>query len=156
LALAKAHRLDRQIMDFIPQHHGTSQIEYFYRKALKLEEEQEEEGGARDDVKEETYRYPGPKPQTKEAGIVMLADSCEATARTLEDPTHQRFKDTVLKIINKKLFDGQLDETALTLGDLHVIAERFTTTLVSVHHARIAYPDPMGGEKEKKEAPRLQ
>jgi putative nucleotidyltransferase with HDIG domain len=148
IALARAHRLDKQIMDFIPQHHGTSQIEYFYQKALKLEENEDEPD--RQDVSEETYRYPGPKPQSKEAGIIMLADSVEATSRTLEEPNHQRFKDVVHKIINKKLFDGQLDETPLTLRDLHVIAERFTASLISIHHARIAYPEPA---KKKEETP---
>ncbi len=157
IALARLHKLDRQIIDFIPQHHGTSQIEYFYRKALKTQAANEGDDLPRDDVKEETYRYPGPKPQTKEAGIVMLADSCEATARTLEDPSHQRFKDVVTKIVNKKLNDGQLDETPLTFRDLHVIAERFAATLVSVHHARIAYPtDPIPGQKDTSEAPKVQ
>jgi putative nucleotidyltransferase with HDIG domain len=148
MALAKAHRLDKQIADFIPQHHGTSQIEFFYQKALKLEESEDEPN--REDVPEESYRYPGPTPQTKEAGIVMLADSVEATSRTLEEPNHQRFKDVVNKIVNKKLFDGQLDETPLTLRDLHLIAERFTASLTSIHHARIAYPETA---KKKEETP---
>ncbi len=139
MALAKAHKIDPQIADFIPQHHGTSKIEYFYRKALKLEES--EEDISKEDVPEESYRYPGPKPQTKEAGIVMLADSVEASSRTLEDPNHQRYKDLVNKIIQKKLFDGQLDETPLTLNDLRIIADRFINTLLSVHHARIPYPE---------------
>jgi putative nucleotidyltransferase with HDIG domain len=137
LALAKANKIDEQVTDFIPQHHGTSQIEYFYRKALKIEEGEEE----KEEVDEETYRYPGPKPQFRETGIVMLADSVEAASRTLEDPNHQRYKDMVYKIINKKLFDGQLNETSLTLKDLHTIAERFTATLTSIHHARVPYPD---------------
>ncbi|MCG3205464.1 MAG: hypothetical protein KCHDKBKB_02185 [Elusimicrobia bacterium] len=139
LALAKSHKLDPQIAAFIPQHHGTSQIEYFYRKALKLEES--EEDITKEEIEEESYRYPGPKPQTKEAGLVMLADSVEASSRTLEDPNHQRYKDLVNKIIQKKLFDGQLDETPLTLNDLRIVAERFTNTLLSIHHARIPYPE---------------
>jgi len=146
MALAKAHKLDKQIADFIPQHHGTSQIEFFYQKALKMEENEDEPN--REDVKEESYRYPGPKPQTKEAGIIMLADSVEATSRTLEDPNHQRFKDVVNKIVNKKLFDGQLDETPLTLRDLRQIAERFTSSLTSIHHARIAYPETAKKKEE--------
>ncbi len=139
MALAKAHKLDPQIADFIPQHHGTSKIEFFYRKALKLEEFEEAEN--KEEVTEESYRYPGPRPQTKEAGIVMMADSVEASSRTLEDPNHQRYKDLVNKIIQKKLFDGQLDETPLTLSDLRIIAERFTNTLLSIHHARVPYPE---------------
>lgn len=137
IALAKANKIDQQIVDFIPEHHGTSQIEYFYRKALKLEESEEE----KEEIDEETYRYPGPKPQSRETAIVMLSDSVEAASRTLEEPNHQRYKDLSYKIINKKLFDGQLDETSLTLKDLHTIAERFTATLTSIHHARIPYPD---------------
>jgi membrane-associated HD superfamily phosphohydrolase len=145
MALARANKLDVQIADFIPQHHGTSKIEYFYRKALKLEESEDEI--EQEDIPEESYRYPGPKPQSKETGIVMLADSVEAASRTLDDPTHQRYKDLVTQIIERKLADGQLDETPLTLRDLRVIAERFTTTLLSINHARIPYPDQPGAEK---------
>ncbi len=150
VALAQQHKLDQQVVDFIPQHHGTSQIEYFYRKALELKEEAEQD---QLEVNEETYRYPGPKPQTKESGIVMMADSVEAASRSLEEPNHQRFQDLAYKIINKKLFDGQLDETSLTLKDLHTVAERFTQTLTTLHHARVAYPDagsslPKGREDE--------
>ncbi len=145
MALARANKLDIQIADFIPQHHGTSKIEYFYRKALKLEESEEEI--EQEDITEESYRYPGPKPQSKETGIVMLADSVEAASRTLEEPTHQRYKDLVTKIIDRKLADGQLDETPLTLRDLRVVAERFTTTLLSINHNRIPYPDQPGAEK---------
>jgi membrane-associated HD superfamily phosphohydrolase len=154
LALARQHKLDQQVADFIPQHHGTSQIEYFYRKALKMEDQGFDEG--RGEISEESYRYPGPKPQSKETGIVMMADSVEAASRTLEDPNHQRYKDLVYKIINKKLFDGQLNETPLTLRDLHVIAERFTATLISIHHARIPYPDAEASKKERKDVPTFQ
>lgn len=144
LALAKAYKLDRKIIEFIPQHHGTCQIEYFYKKALNLEKQ--EEADDQEDVSVESYRYPGPKPQSKEAGIIMLADSTEAASRTLEEPNHQRFKDLVYKIVNKKVADGQLDETDLTLQDIHTIAERFTSSLTSIHHSRIAYPED---EKKK-------
>ncbi|MBV9080088.1 MAG: HDIG domain-containing protein, partial [Elusimicrobia bacterium] len=149
LALARSHKLDKQIQDFIPQHHGTSQIEFFYQKALRQETAEDEPG--KEDIREESYRYPGPKPQSKEAGIVMLADSCEATSRTLEEPNHQRFKDMINKIINKKLFDGQLDETPLTLRDLHIIAERFAATLTSIHHARIPYPETAESARKERE-----
>lgn len=145
MALAKSYKLDQQVADIIPQHHGTSKIEYFYHKALKIEEQDDDKEG----VDAETYRYPGPKPQSREAGIVMMADSVEAASRTLEEPTHQRYKDMVYKIVNKKLFDNQLDETSLTLRDLHTIAERFTATLSSLHHSRIPYP-----ETEKTSEPR--
>jgi len=148
LALAKAQKLEKRVRDFIPEHHGTSQIEYFYQKALKLEEKEEEE--QKEEVSEETYRYPGPKPQSRETGIVMLADSVEAASRTLEEPNHQRFKDLVYKIINKKFFDGQLDETSLALRDLRTIAERFTSTLTSIYHARVPYPETGPSSKPDK------
>lgn len=148
MALAKEHKLDPQVAAFIPQHHGTSQIEFFYLKALRIEKDENDD--TKEEVQEETYRYPGPKPQSKEAGIVMLADSVEATSRTLEEPNHQRYKDVVTKILNKKLSDGQLNETPLTLKDLRIIAERFTATLTSIHHARVPYPeaDPSAKKKE--------
>jgi putative nucleotidyltransferase with HDIG domain len=139
IALGKENKLDAQIIDFIPQHHGTSKIEFFYHKAVTNEAGEEE--FAKEEISPESYRYPGPKPQSKETGIVMMADSVEAAARTIEEPNHQRYKDLVYKIINKKLFDEQLDETPLTLRDLHIIAERFIATLQSVHHARIPYPE---------------
>jgi putative nucleotidyltransferase with HDIG domain len=153
VALAKEYKLDPQIIDFIPQHHGTSQIEFFYHKALRLEEQEDE--NLKEDVPEEAYRYPGPKPQTRETAIVMLSDSVEAASRTLEEPNHQRYKDLVHKIINKKLSDGQLENTPLTLRDLKIIAERFTHTLSSIHHERIPYPDdaPQSSEEMQSENP---
>ncbi|MCB4756702.1 MAG: HDIG domain-containing protein [Elusimicrobia bacterium] len=149
LALAQQYKLDQPVLDFIPEHHGTSQIEYFYRKALEMEETQGET--EENPVSEEAYRYPGPKPQSKETAIVMLADTVEAASRTLEEPNHQRFQDLTYKLINKKLFDGQLDETPLTLKDLHIIAERFTQTLTTHYHARIPYPEPEATPPEYKE-----
>jgi putative nucleotidyltransferase with HDIG domain len=149
IALGREYKLDQQVIDFIPQHHGTSKIEFFYQKALKQEANEEE--FEKEEVSEETYRYPGPRPQSKETAIVMMADSVEAAARTIEEPSHQRYKDLVYKIINKKLFDEQLDETPLTLRDIHGIAERFITTLQSVHHARIPYPEALESSKKDPE-----
>ena len=148
IALGKSYKLEKQILDFIPQHHGTSQIEFFYQKALKLEETEEEFD--KEEVREDAFRYAGPKPQTKEAAIVMLADSVEAASRTLEDPNHQRYEDMVYKIINKKLFDNQLNETPLTLKDLYKIANSFTNTLIALHHNRIPYPENNKTSPERK------
>jgi len=139
VALAREYKLDEPVIEFIPQHHGTSKIEFFYRKAVKQEEHEEEE--SKEAIEEESYRYPGPKPQSKEAAIIMLADSTEAAARSVEEPTHQRYKDVVQKIIETKLADGQLDESPLTIKDLKQISERFLMTLLSVHHQRIPYPE---------------
>ncbi|MFN0117185.1 MAG: HD family phosphohydrolase [Elusimicrobiota bacterium] len=147
LAIAKEYNLDPQIIDFIPMHHGTSKIEYFYLKALNLEAQEEDD--EREEIKEESYRYPGPRPHSKETAIVMLADSVEAASRTLEEPNHQRYKDLVSKLINRKLADGQLSDTPLTLRDLKIIAERFTSTLSSIHHSRIAYPEAKASKENK-------
>ena len=130
LEMARQYKLGRRISDIIPQHHGTRLIQYFYHKALQLGETDEED-----------YRYPGPKPQTKEAGLVMLADAVEAASRTLEDPTPARIEGVVRDIINDIFLDGQLDECELTLRDLHEIAKSFTHTLTGIFHQRVRYPE---------------
>jgi putative nucleotidyltransferase with HDIG domain len=138
--LAKQHRLGKEIIDIIQQHQGTRLISYFYQKA-------KEQGKGRGDrsspVEEEDFRYPGPKPQTKEAGLVLLADAVEAASRTVVDPTPARIKGMVQKIINNVFSDGQLDECELTLKDLNQIAKSFTKTLSGIFHSRIEYPDPI-------------
>lgn len=132
--LAKKYRLNQKIVDFIPQHHGTSLIHYFYQKALAEGEAQE--------VGEENYRYPGPKPQTKETAIVLLADSVEGATRALDEHTHQQIEETVRKVINNKFIDGQLDECNLTLRDIDIIAATFVRVLTAMYHSRIKYPEP--------------
>ncbi len=133
LALAQRHNLDRALMDFITMHHGTSRIEYFYRRAI-------EQTGAADDVDEDAFRYPGPKPLTKETAIVMMADSVEASTRTVENPTHQRLVDHVDRIVESKIADGQFAGVPLTLAEIQRVKESFVNTLVGVYHARIRYP----------------
>lgn len=135
--IAKEHRLGKAIVDIIQQHHGTSLISYFYEKAKKLKGEKF--------VNIEHFRYPGPKPQTKEAGLVLLADAVEAASRTLENPTPARIKGLVQRIINNMFLDGQLDECELTLKDINQIANTFTKILTGIHHHRIEYPDPVTG-----------
>jgi cyclic-di-AMP phosphodiesterase PgpH len=137
--LAKQYRLGKEIIDIIRQHHGTSLISYFYEKA---KEQGEKKGGRCLPVEEADFRYPGPKPQTKEAGVVMLADVVEAASKTLVDPTPARIQGMVQKIINKIFSDGQLDECELTLKDLHEIAKSFNKTLSGIFHHRIEYPEP--------------
>jgi len=136
LELARQNKLGPEIMDIIQQHHGTSLISYFYQKAL------ETQNGEQSQISEQDYRYPGPKPQTKEAGLVLLADAVEAASRTLVDPTPARIQGLVQKIINNIFADGQLDECELTLKDLHLIARSFNTILTGIHHRRISYPEP--------------
>ncbi|MCJ7596884.1 MAG: HDIG domain-containing protein [Desulfobacterales bacterium] len=136
--LAKEHKMGREIIDIIQQHHGSSVISYFYQKA---KDRMVAKGGKAGDIKEEDFRYPGPKPQTKEAGLVMLADMSEAASRSLVDPTPSRIQGMVQKIVNKVFSDGQLDECELTLKDLHEIAKSFNKTLGGIFHHRIEYPE---------------
>jgi putative nucleotidyltransferase with HDIG domain len=134
IKLAKEYKLPQRIIDIIPQHHGTSLISYFYNKAKELEDP------AVQQVQEADYRYPGPKPQTREAAIVMLADKVEASSRVLADPTPQRIKSLVQRVVNSVFMDGQLDECDLTLRDLQRINDAFVRTLIAIHHHRIQYP----------------
>ncbi|MBU4342603.1 MAG: HDIG domain-containing protein [Candidatus Omnitrophica bacterium] len=131
--LAKKYKLNRNIMDIINQHHGTGLVFYFFKRALEKVKDEE--------VGEQSFRYPGPKPQTKEAACVLLADSVEAASRTLDDPTSSRIKGLVRKVINNKFIDGQLDECELTLRDLERISEVFTHILTGIFHTRVEYPE---------------
>ncbi len=140
--LARQYRLGNEVIEGIVQHHGTSLIKYFYAKSLKT---------ASGNVNEADFRYPGPKPQTREAGIVMLADVAEASVRALERPTAARIKGRVKELINDIFADGQLEECELTLKDLHAIAKSFNTILTSIYHNRIEYPDK---SQEKKNGTR--
>jgi hypothetical protein len=138
IELAKRYKLGREITDIIQQHHGTSLISYFYQKA---KDQTVKKANKSISVKKEDFRYPGPKPQTKEAGLVMLADMVEAASRSLRDPTPARIQGTVQTILNKVFSDGQLDECELTLKDLHEIAKSFNKTLSGIFHQRVEYPD---------------
>jgi len=138
--LARRYRLPESIVDIIPQHHGTKLIRFFYEKAKR---ERKRELGP---VKEDEFRYSGPKPQTRDAGIIMIADGAEAAARTLNEPSPSRFKGAIKTIIDTTFVDGQLDDCDLTLKDLTKISEAFLTVLTSMHHERVKYP---GVELEK-------
>jgi cyclic-di-AMP phosphodiesterase PgpH len=132
--LARKYRLNPRITDFIEQHHGKSLVYYFYRRALENLEEDEA-------VKEEGFRYPGPKPNTKETAVVLLADSAEAATRAMKEHNPARITELVHKIINNKFIDGQLDECELTLKDIEKISEVFIRLLSSIYHYRITYPE---------------
>ncbi|MBW2621402.1 MAG: HDIG domain-containing protein [Deltaproteobacteria bacterium] len=138
--LAKKNKLSPDIIEIIRQHHGTSLITYFFEKA------KEGQNGDQSKIDSENYRYPGPKPQTKEAGLVLLADSVEAASRTLHDPTPARIQGMVQKIINAIFSNGQLDECELTLKDLHLIAASFNKVLSGIFHRRIEYPESAAKE----------
>jgi membrane-associated HD superfamily phosphohydrolase len=133
MEIARRNKLGQQIIDTIEQHHGTSLIQYFYEKAKQLR-------GA-DRVKIEDFRYPGPRPQTREAGLVMLADVLEAASRTLANPTPARIQRLVQELINKIFSDGQLNNCELTLKDLHNIARNFNKILTGIHHHRVEYAE---------------
>ncbi|HET6373041.1 MAG TPA: HDIG domain-containing protein, partial [Candidatus Polarisedimenticolia bacterium] len=134
IRLSEEFNLPRQVRDIIPQHHGTRLITFFYRKAKKKEDIDARE------IHESDYRYPGPKPQTKEAAIFMMADSVEAAARSVEDPTPAKFEEVIRAVSNAIVLDQQLDECDLTFSDLAKIGASFQKTLTAVHHHRIAYP----------------
>ncbi|REJ78859.1 MAG: HDIG domain-containing protein [Acidobacteria bacterium] len=131
--LAKDMGLPARIVDFIPQHHGTRTLHYFLTKARN-------EAGKGEEIHEKDFRYPGPKPQFKEAAIMMIADSCEAAARSLSEPTPENIRFIVTKIIDAILADDQLDECDLTLRELTQIRESMIKSLVSIYHSRVDYP----------------
>ncbi|MFA5150466.1 MAG: HDIG domain-containing metalloprotein [Candidatus Omnitrophota bacterium] len=143
LELAKRYRLNPALIDFIQQHHGNSLVYYFYRRALENIEKDEV-------VKEEGFRYPGPKPNTKETAIVLLADSVEAAMRTLREPSPAKIEELVHKVINNKFIDGQLDECELTLKDLEKISAVFIRLLCGIYHSRTSYPEGTSIENNHK------
>ncbi|WIG98214.1 HDIG domain-containing metalloprotein [Myxococcus sp. SDU36] len=144
LEMARQYRLPKLVADAIPQHHGTRTVGYFYHKALK---EQEGKEGA-PPIDESIYRYPGPKPQFREAALVMIADAVEASTRSMTDPTTPKLHAQVQKIINLIFSEGQLDECDLTLKDLNLISQSFLHTLEGIYHTRPAYPaGAVGGGK---------
>ncbi len=141
--LARKAGLNEKIIEFIPQHHGTSLMYYFYQKAL-------EENQDPNMIIDADFRYPGPKPQTREAAITLLADSVEAAVRSLDEHAPTKIEETVKKIVNNKFIDGQLDECNLTLKEINKITLVFTKVLSSIYHARVKYPEKKNGNSNKK------
>jgi putative nucleotidyltransferase with HDIG domain len=155
--IALKNKLTNEIIHVIREHHGTSLAYYFYRKALDHQEsvrKEVEEGNANEEdipeVQKEGFRYPGPRPQSRESGIISLADAIESASRTLQKPTPRKVKQTIDEIINARILDGQLDECSLTLEEINLIRESFYTTLKSIMHNRISYPKPDTDTGEKK------
>ncbi len=135
--LPRRYKLPQAIIDLILQHHGTTLVEYFYRRANEQSAENPDSG----DVDEGSYRYPGPKPQTREAAVLMLADSVESASRTLTEPAPARIESMVDDIAMKKLLDGQFDECGLTLQELRTVQDSLTKSLSAMFHGRVKYPD---------------
>jgi hypothetical protein len=135
--LAHQHGLPHSIIDFIEQHHGTTLVEYFFHQAT-LRQEDNPDAVA---VDETSFRYPGPKPQTKEAAVLMLADAAESASRTLVDPAPSRIEHLVHELAMKRLLDGQFDECDLTLQELNAIEDSLVKSLTAVYHSRVKYPN---------------
>ena len=134
--LARNHHLPQPLIDLIMQHHGTTLVEYFFNEAAKRSEENPNEK----EVKDKDFRYPGPKPQTLEAAVMMLADTVESASRTLVDPTPARIQNLVDKIAQKKMADGQFDECGLTFRQLNLVRKSLVKSLTAIYHARVKYP----------------
>jgi len=145
IALAKAHKLPQTIIDMIPQHHGTKRIGLFYEKAKEKADPDVQQ------IEEKDFRYPGPKPQSREAGILMLADGAEASVRSLKEKSPTRIKKTVEEMIDNSFAEAQLDECDLTLKDLHEIGKAFIRILTALHHQRIAYAETPSDQKRPEE-----
>lgn len=133
IEMMREHGIPEPVIETASQHHGTALIAFFYHKALEAKDDEE-------DILEADYRYPGPKPQSREAGVIMVADGVEAAARSLGEPTDDRLQAVVQRIINTQFTDGQLDHCDLTLRDLHLIAKSFLQVLSGIYHARPTYP----------------
>lgn len=146
--LAIKHRLNREIIDVIQQHHGTSLVYYFYKRALEQRERELEEVAAGEDsdippVDEDSFRYHGPRPQSRECAIISLADSIESASRSLEKVTPQKIDQLVDDILERRLIEGQMKECDLLMTEYEAIGESFKRTLRSMLHTRIAYPKPV-------------
>jgi putative nucleotidyltransferase with HDIG domain len=135
--LARQHHLPLPIIDFIEQHHGTTLVEYFFRRASQIRDSNPDAS----EVEENSFRYPGPKPQTKEAAILMLSDAVEGACRVLVEPTPSRIENLVHDLAMKRLLDGQFDECGLNLLELTTIEESLVKSLTAVYHGRVKYPD---------------
>ena len=135
--LARQYNLPQPIVDLIAEHHGTTLVEYFFRRA----EERSQADPNGEEVDEQTYRYPGPKPTTRESAVLMLSDAVESASRTLTEPTPARIASLVHELAMKRLLDGQFDECGLTLEELGLIEQSLVKSLTAVYHGRVKYPD---------------
>jgi putative nucleotidyltransferase with HDIG domain len=136
VALARQYNLPGRIVDFIQQHHGTTLVEYFYHEAMRLQQ-----GYDGHHEIEASFRYPGPKPRSREIGIVMLADAAESASRALSDPAPSSLRKLVHDLLMKRLLDGQFEQSGLTLTELHLIEQSLSKNLIALYHARIKYPE---------------
>jgi len=145
LDLAVEFKMPKRIRDFIPEHHGRNIMTFFYNKAKKSTDD--------NNIDMENYRYPGPKPQTKETAIVMLADTVEAAAKTLKSPTPGRLRKLVGDLVEKRFLEGELEDCNLTMRDLKGIAEGFVSVLIGIYHERIEYPEEEKNKNSNRKKP---
>jgi putative nucleotidyltransferase with HDIG domain len=138
--LARKEKLPKVVIDAIKEHHGTTVMAYFYQKALEYD--------SHDSVNIDDFRYPGPRPRSKETALIMLADSAEAAVRSLREPTAPRIRAIVSKIIEARMNDGELDQSSLTLNDIAIIREKYIKLLTGIFHPRISYPQQEEGEEK--------
>ncbi|MBL9141825.1 MAG: phosphohydrolase, partial [Phycisphaerae bacterium] len=131
---AAEYGLPRQVRHFIESHHGTTLVEYFFHAAKRRA------GNDADDVEENDFRYPGPKPQTKEAAVLMLSDAVESASRSLSEPTPARIEQVVRDLSHRRLVDGQFDESTLTFRELRTVEDSIIKSLNAIYHGRISYP----------------
>ena len=135
MELAEEHNLPEPLRDFIEQHHGTTLVEYFYHEAAR-----KKDGDHRTDADESSFRYPGPKPQSRETAVLMLSDAVESASRTLKEPTPRRIQSLVHEITMKRLLDGQFDECNLKMNEIRIVEESLIKSLLAAHHGRVRYP----------------
>jgi hypothetical protein len=145
IELAKEYKLPDRVIDFIPAHHGTTLVSYFYEKEKSL---------GTGEINLEDYQYHGPKPYSKETGIVMLADTIEAATRAIEEPTIEKIRELIDKIVSKRLADGELENCDLTFRELSIVKQSFLNILTGIHHTRIKYPSEEDAAAAKKLADR--
>jgi putative nucleotidyltransferase with HDIG domain len=139
--LAREEKLPELVVDAIKEHHGTTVMAFFYQKALETD--------SHSSLKKDDFRYPGPRPRSKESGLLMCADTVEAAVRSLKDPTPAHIRNMVTKLIDARAQEGELDNSGMTLQDLNMIKEKFISILTGIYHKRIAYP----GQEEEEQAP---
>jgi len=146
--MAEEHNIPDLIIDFIKTHHGTTVISYFYNKAKQIADKEDKEH----EVLEEDFRYNGPIPQSRETGILLLADCIEASSRAMKQPNYNKLNTLIDNMVDKRIKEGQLNNTPLTFRDISSIKNAFLTNLVGIHHGRVEYPDDEEEQKSNQEA----
>jgi putative nucleotidyltransferase with HDIG domain len=155
MELAREHHIPAPLWHFIEAHHGTTVVEYFYHRARKQHDQVRKEAGATaaDAPEEGQYRYPGPKPRTKEVAVMMVCDAAEGAARAMPDPTPIKIEQMVRSIAERRLADGQFDQCELTMKEIGAVVQTISKSLASIHHGRVPYPEATPISKDRRHAP---